>query len=194
MIKWEIRVLLRHLLDQGLSKAAIARQVGVNRRTINRWLLDGQLDREVETGQVPRPVRRTRPTKLDPFKAIIQARLERYPDLTAVRLFEELRAAGYRRDQPAQGLRRAGPAEANPGAAGSLRNGAGAPGADRLSRVQLPVGQAPRPPSGLGVLSPAVAEVLSEAGHAEVDSTGQRNSAAICSAGVSTRASSEGGY
>lgn len=95
MIKWEIRVLLRHLLDQGLSKAAIARQVGVNRRTINRWLLEGQLDREVETGQVPRPVRRTRPTKLAPFKAIIQARLERYPDLTAVRLFEELRAAGY---------------------------------------------------------------------------------------------------
>ena len=95
MIKWEIRVLLRHLLDQGLSKAAIARQVGVNRLTIHRWLLDGQLDRAVETRQVPRPVRRTRPTKFDRFKAIIQARLERYPDLTGVRLFEELTAAGY---------------------------------------------------------------------------------------------------
>ena len=95
MIKWEIRVLLRHLLDQGLSKAAIARQVGVNRRTINRWLVEGQLDRDVETGQVPPPVRRSRPTKLDPFKAIIQARLERYPELTAVRLFEELKATGY---------------------------------------------------------------------------------------------------
>jgi transposase len=92
VIKWEIRVLLRHLLDQGLSKAAIARQVGVNRRTINRWLVEGQLDRDVETGQVPRPVRRSKPTKLDPFKAIIQARLERYPELTAVRLFEELKA------------------------------------------------------------------------------------------------------
>jgi transposase len=95
VIKWEIRVLLRHLLDQGLSKAAIARQVGVNRRTINRWLAEGQLDRDVETGQVPRPVRRTRPTKLEPYKAIILARLESYPELTAVRLFEELKAAGY---------------------------------------------------------------------------------------------------
>jgi transposase len=97
VIKWEIRVLLRHLLDQGLSKAAIARQVGVNRRTINRWLAEGQLDRDVETGQVPRPVRQSRPTKLEPYKPIIQARLERYPELTAVRLLEELKAAGYTR-------------------------------------------------------------------------------------------------
>jgi transposase len=95
VIKWEIRVLLRHLLDQGLSKAAIARQVGVNRRTIDRWLAEGKLDRDVETGQVPRPVRRSKPTKLEPFKAIVQARLDSYPELTAVRLFEEVKAAGY---------------------------------------------------------------------------------------------------
>ena len=95
MIKWEIRVLLAHYLDQGLSKAAIARQLGINRRTINRWIAKGQLDREVDTGQVPRPVRRSRPVKLDPFREIIRTRLERYPDLTAVRLFEEVKAAGY---------------------------------------------------------------------------------------------------
>jgi transposase len=91
----EIRVLLAPYLDQGLSKAAIARQLGVNRRTINRWIAAGQLDREVDTGQVPRPVRRTRPSKLEPFKPIIRARLDRHPDLTAVRLFEEINAAGY---------------------------------------------------------------------------------------------------
>ena len=73
----------------------IARQVGVNRRTINRWLAEGPLDRDVETGQVPRPVRSSRPTRLEPYKPIVRARLERYPQLSAVRLFEELSAAGY---------------------------------------------------------------------------------------------------
>jgi transposase len=95
VIKWEIRVLLVHYLEQGLSKAAIARQLGINRRTINRWIAEGQLDRDVETGQVPRPERKPRPTKLDPYKAIIDERLGTYPELSAVRLFDEVRAAGY---------------------------------------------------------------------------------------------------
>jgi transposase len=95
VIKWEIRVLLRHLLDQGLSKAAIACQVGVNRRTIGRWITEGHLDRDLETGEIPRPVRRSRPPKLEPFKPIIHVRLESYPELTAVLLFEELKAEGY---------------------------------------------------------------------------------------------------
>jgi transposase len=95
LIKWEIRVLLAHYLEQGLSKSAIARQIGINRRTINRWIDSGQLDREVESGQVPRPARSAPPTKLEPFKQIVLARLEKYPELTTVRLFEEIRAAGY---------------------------------------------------------------------------------------------------
>jgi transposase len=95
VIKWEIRVLLTHLLDRGLPKAGIARQLGVNRRTINRWIAEGQLERDVETGQVAQPVRQKKPPKLEPFKPIIHARLELYPELTAVRLFDELRAAGY---------------------------------------------------------------------------------------------------
>jgi transposase len=95
VIKWEIRVLLSHYLEQGLSKGAIARQLGINRRTINRWIATGQLDREVDTGQVRRPVRRAGPSKLDPFKPIIEARLAVYPDLTAARLFDEVKAAGY---------------------------------------------------------------------------------------------------
>ncbi|MEX1183337.1 MAG: helix-turn-helix domain-containing protein [Gemmatimonadota bacterium] len=96
MIKWEIRVLLAHYLDQGLSKTAIARQLGMNRRTIDRWVAAGHLDREMETGQVPRPVRRVGPSKLEPFKPIIEARLATYPQLSATRLFEEVRAAGYK--------------------------------------------------------------------------------------------------
>src|SRR5690606_23240047 len=70
-------------------------KLGLNRRTINRWIADGQLDRDLETGQIPPPVRRSRPTKLEAFKPIIDTRLESYPDLSAVRLFDEVKAAGY---------------------------------------------------------------------------------------------------
>ena len=37
MYRREKHVLLRHYLEQGLSKAAIARELGVKRRTIYRW-------------------------------------------------------------------------------------------------------------------------------------------------------------
>ena len=48
MIGRETRVLLRHYLEQGMSKAAIARQLGINRRTVHRWIAAGQLDRELD--------------------------------------------------------------------------------------------------------------------------------------------------
>jgi transposase len=95
VIEWEKRVLIKHMLEQKLPKAVIARQIGVHRRTINRWIAEGLLDREVATGELPRPVRRSKPTKLEAFKKIIHARLKAYPELTAVRIFEELKAAGY---------------------------------------------------------------------------------------------------
>lgn len=88
---WEPRVLVKHYLEQGLTKEAIAERVGVSRRTIHYWLASGQLDRPID-----RPVHYPpRPTKLDPYKAIIRERLETYPELSAVRLFAEVRAAGY---------------------------------------------------------------------------------------------------
>lgn len=89
-------MLLVHYLEQGLSKAAIARRLGIDRRTIHRWITEGQLGRDVETGLLKQPVRTPhRPAKLDPYKAIIQSRLEEYPELSCVRLLEEIRAAGY---------------------------------------------------------------------------------------------------
>ena len=39
--------------------------------------------------------RAPQPSKLDPFKEIIRTRLADYPELSAVRLFDELKAAGY---------------------------------------------------------------------------------------------------
>jgi len=91
---WERLVLLRHLLDQGLKKTDIAARLGVSRGLIYHWLRTGQLDRELDTLPAHR-VRVTGPPKLAPFAPIIDARLATYPELSAVRLFEEARAAGY---------------------------------------------------------------------------------------------------
>ena len=93
MYGWERLVLLRHLLDQGLSKRAIARQLGVSRRIVYHWVTTGQLDRDLSAA-APR-VRLSRPAKLEPYKPIIATRLGTYPELSAVRLFDEVRAAGY---------------------------------------------------------------------------------------------------
>lgn len=91
----ETKMLLKHYLDQGLSKAEVARRFSVSRTTIYNWIATGQLDHQpgsAALGYSPRP---KTPQKLDPFKAIINTRLEAYPKLTAQRLFEEVRAAGY---------------------------------------------------------------------------------------------------
>jgi transposase len=90
---WDSLVLLQHLLDDGLSKTAIAQRLGVSRRVIYHWLATGQLTRDVDV-PVPRHYA-PRPTQLDPFTGIITARLDTYPELSAVRLFDEVRAAGY---------------------------------------------------------------------------------------------------
>ena len=95
MIGREKRVLLRHYLEQGMSKAAIARDLGISRRTVYRWIKTGQLDRELDDERIGYGPRRAIPSKLDPYKPLIDTRLNEYPKLTAVRLFKEVRAAGY---------------------------------------------------------------------------------------------------
>lgn len=89
------RVLLRHYLEQGMSKAAIARQLGVSRRTVYYWIKTGQLNRGGKEEPVQYGPRRPVRSKLDPYKAIIDARLAEYPKLTATRLYREVRKAGY---------------------------------------------------------------------------------------------------
>ena len=92
---WEIRMLLKHSLERGVSKAALSRRFGVSRRTIHAWVETGQLDRDLSSGgsrYAPRPAA---PHTLDPYTGIIDSRLEEFPGLSAQRLFDEGRAAGY---------------------------------------------------------------------------------------------------
>jgi transposase-like protein len=75
-------------LEQGTSKSALARRLGVHRDTIHRWIRDGALDRDLDGEEVRYGPRRPVATKLDAYKPIIEARLAAYPQLSAVRLLE----------------------------------------------------------------------------------------------------------
>lgn len=93
MYGWDTLVLLKHLLEQGLPKTVIAARLGISRRLVYHLIDTGQLDRDLSQ-PVPRRRLNAAP-KLEPYKPIITTRLETYPELSAVRLFEECRAAGY---------------------------------------------------------------------------------------------------
>ncbi len=91
----ETRVLLRHYLEQGVGKTELARRFGVSRRAIYHWIETGQMDRDLDSKAVKYKPRPPVPRKLDPYQGIIAARLEAFPLLTAQRLFDKIRAAGY---------------------------------------------------------------------------------------------------
>lgn len=91
----EQRVLLRHYLEQGLSKAEVAARLGISRRTVYYWVNSGQLDRELDAEPVRYKPRPAVARKVDAFRGIVEARLSEYPKLSAVRLFDEIKAAGY---------------------------------------------------------------------------------------------------
>jgi transposase len=77
--------LMHRLLREGVPVAEVARRLGRSRQTLYNWLQRG------EEG----PSRRTRASKLDPHRAYLEDRLERF-DLPAPVLLEELRKRGYR--------------------------------------------------------------------------------------------------
>ena len=75
----------------GSSIRKIAREMGLARNTVSRVLAQIEAQRSGHEGS---PIRR-RPSRLDHFEPFIQGLLGRYPDLTAVRLLEELRERGF---------------------------------------------------------------------------------------------------
>lgn len=77
---------IKALKTQGFSQRAVSRMLGLHRDTVRRAWAE----------EVPRPYRRApRPTKVDPHKGHLQARLGATPGLCATRLFRELRERGY---------------------------------------------------------------------------------------------------
>jgi transposase len=78
----------------GASYRRIARALGVNRKTVAAVIETHQQQRAQPNLALQAPARRK--SALDPYVAQIETLLSRYPDLTAVRLHEELRAAGFK--------------------------------------------------------------------------------------------------
>ena len=65
----------------------IATQLGVHHYTVERVLSEAGVQRERQ--------RRRRASKLDPYRAFITETLERFPTLTAARLFDMVKVRGY---------------------------------------------------------------------------------------------------
>lgn len=82
------------LRRDGASKRAIARALGMGRNTVKR-LLQGQAERRLTGAPVLPTPPPPRPSKLDAHADTITRLLKTYPDITAQRVLEELRAGGY---------------------------------------------------------------------------------------------------
>jgi transposase len=80
--------MILELHRQGLSVTAIARRLGIDRKTVRSYIARGL----EPPAYGPRP---SRPRCTDPFLSYLRERLAAYPGLTAVRLWRELRERGY---------------------------------------------------------------------------------------------------
>ena len=88
MIKLGELLMILDLHRQGLSVSAIARHLGIDRKTVRSAIAKG----------LEPPKYKTRPPRAritDPFETYLKERLAAYPGLTAVRLWREVKERGY---------------------------------------------------------------------------------------------------
>lgn len=80
----------------GCSQRGIAKGLGLSRKTVQRVIVEFELARRegIRNPDLPQAKVR-RPSLLDPFEGFIEKTLLRYPNITAVRLLEELEARGF---------------------------------------------------------------------------------------------------
>ena len=88
----EIRNEIVRRRQGGASMRRIARDLGLARETVQNVVRGWEAERAGGDG---RPSRSRRPSQVDPFEETIRQLLQRYPDITIVRVFEELRARGF---------------------------------------------------------------------------------------------------
>ena len=88
VITWERLFMLHELHAQGVSISAIARQTGLDRKTVRRHLAAG-IQPPVYGPRAPQG------SLLGRFTVYLQARLDQYPGLSGSRLLREIQAQGY---------------------------------------------------------------------------------------------------
>jgi transposase len=81
-------VMILDLHRQGLTVSAIARELGIDRKTVRKCIARG-LEPPVYGPRKPRQRR------IDPFVSYLRQRVAAYPGLTGRRLLRELREHGY---------------------------------------------------------------------------------------------------
>lgn len=89
VITLESVFMIHELKTQGLSISAIARQTGLDRKTVRRHLIEGI--RSPSYGP-----RVARGSVIDPYRDYLKARVEAYPSLSGRRLLREIRALDYK--------------------------------------------------------------------------------------------------
>lgn len=80
----------------GGSVRGIARALGIARQSVQRVLDQVAAERtgQTQASTLP-PAPKRRPSQLDAYEPVLRELLARYPDMTAMRLFEELRGRGF---------------------------------------------------------------------------------------------------
>ena len=88
MIKLGELIMILEMHRQGVSVSAIARQLGIDRKTVRVHIAKG-------LAQPGYKARQPRPRLIEPFTPYLRERIAAFPTLTGRRLFRELRERGY---------------------------------------------------------------------------------------------------
>jgi hypothetical protein len=81
-------VKIREYRDKGLTKKATARRLGLDRKTVAKYWKGPADDPE-------KPRYQRRPRLTDPYEEYITDRLDEWPELTAERIYREIKKKGY---------------------------------------------------------------------------------------------------
>jgi len=90
----ELQTVMLH--REGMSRRAIARTLGVSRNTVKKILVGHATARERPHSALAEPPKRApRDKKTDPYRERVVQLLDKYPSITAQRVFEIVTEEGY---------------------------------------------------------------------------------------------------